>query len=90
MRTAPTETHETAAESGRPWSTLRMTSGLDGGGVRLRREEPAPGPLPYVPPDADPPAPARVPEPWPPPDEADRPDPNRQRPGEPDRPSRES
>jgi hypothetical protein len=41
-------------------------------------------PRPVVPPEADPPEPARIPEPWPPPDEADRPDPQRP----PERPER--
>jgi hypothetical protein len=44
-------------------------------------ENPAEPAEPYLPPEGDPPEPARIPEPWPPPDEGDRPDPERRPPG---------
>ena len=51
-------------------STWQWCDGDRGRGGGARRDDPS------IPPDADPPEPARIPEPWPPPDEADRPDPS--------------
>ena len=51
---------------GSTWQWCDGDRGRSGG---ARRDDPS------IPPEADPPEPARIPEPWPPPDEADRPDP---------------